>query len=283
MAQNYKIEQLPQIAQQVRKGILEAIFAAGSGHPGGSLGFADVLVALYFQVMNIDPSNPGMPGRDRFVLSHAHVVPALHSVLAQRGFIDPVTLGSLRQYGSQLQGHTFRNLDIGIETTGGSLGQGLSVAIGMAMADKINRQGTMADPNYHTFCAISDGELNEGQIWEAFMFLGKTRPDNLTVILDRNNIQQSNFTEQLLPLEPLISKLEAFNLNVLQVNGHSFPEIIFALQKAKLTKHKTTVVVANTVPGKGVSFMEYNWEWHGKAPNEQQFNQAITELSNAKA
>lgn len=227
--------------------------------------------------MNIDPEHPDMEERDRFVLSHAHLVPGLYSTLAHRGYFPVDELKTLRQFGSKLQGHTFRDLEIGVETTGGSLGQGLSLANGFAIAARM-RAADGSLPSYHTYCAISDGELNEGSTWEALMFAAKEKLDTLTIILDRNGIQLSDDTANIIPLEPLREKMESFNLNLLEVDGHSHQEILFALSKAKLSKGNCTVVIANTTPGKGVSFMEDKWQWHGKAPNDKEYEQAIAEL-----
>ncbi len=280
MAQQFPIDQLPQIATEVRKGIIESLFAAGSGHPGGALGLTEVLVSLYFGEMNIDPENPDKESRDRFVLSPAHMVPGLYSTLANRGFFPVEELLTLRKYGSRLQGHTYRDLDIGVETTGGSLGQGLSIANGFALASRMREKENKDLPSFHTYCVISDGELNEGSTWEGFMFAVKENLDNLTIILDKNGIQLSDNTENVMPLGSIRDKLEAFDLHVLEVDGHSFPEIKFALSKAKITKGKPTVIISNSIAGKGVSYMEGKWEWHGKAPNQEQYNQAMSELNN---
>jgi len=267
---------MAKIAHNIRIDIVKMVHAAGSGHPGGALGIADVMTALYFQHMHIDPERPQMAERDRFVLSAAHMVPVLYATLAERGFFPKSELLTLRQFGSRLQGHTFRNLEIGVETTGGSLGQGISIALGFALAAKLGqREGK---PGFHTYCVIGDGESDEGQIWEAALFAAKYKLDNLTVILDRNNIQQSGSGTDIMPLDPVAYKWEAFGWKVFQIDGHDFSQINFALEKAKLVPAKPALIVANTIPGKGVSFMEHNYEWHGKAPNDAEFKQAMKEL-----
>jgi transketolase len=270
--QDFNINDLPEIARKVRLGIIDAVHAAGSGHPGGALGLADFLVALYCMAMNIDPKNPAMPERDRFVLSPAQMVPGLYSTLAHRGFFPVALLKTLRSIDSKLQGHTYRDLELGVETTGGSLAQGISIACGMALAAKLDSK------DWRTYCVISDGELNEGQTWEALMFSVKEKLDNLTIILDKNDIQQSGDTKDIVSLEPMRPKFEAFNFAVLEVDGHNFTEILFALNKAKLTTGKPTLIISHSIPGKGVSYMEGEWEWHGKAPDDKQYEQAVKEL-----
>jgi transketolase len=268
---------LTDTANRIRKHIIEMLAAAGSGHPGGALGITEILTYLYFRELNIDPQQPSWPERDRFVLSPAHMVPGLYATLATRGFFPESELITLRQNGTRLKGHTFRDLNLGVETTGGSLGQGISVAIGMALASRqLQQQGK---PGWHTYCLISDGELNEGQTWEALMFAPNAKLDNLTVVLDRNGIQLSNFTAELMPTEPIKAKLESFNWQVLEVDGHDFAQIGFAFAKAKIIKNRPTIILANTTPGKGVSFMENNPAWHGKAPNMEQTQQALRELT----
>lgn len=279
MAQSYSIEQLPEIARKIRVGVIESLYAAGSGHSGGALGIADLLAVLYYLVMHIDPDSPAMEARDRFVMSPAHMVPGLYSTLAHRGYFPVEELKTLRKYGSKLQGHTYRDLEIGVETTGGSLGQGLSIAAGMALASKMRQGEASSLPSFHTYCLISDGELNEGSIWEAIMFSVKEKLDNLTIILDDNGIQLSDDTEEVMPMDPLRARFEAFGLNVLEVDGHSHSELVFALNKAKITSGRPTMVISHTTAGKGVSFMEGKWQWHGKAPNQEQYHQAMKELS----
>jgi transketolase len=234
-----------------------------------------VLAALYFAEMHIDPQLPHAENRDRFVLSAAHMVPGLYATLAERGFFPKEELNTLRKFGSRLQGHTFRNLDIGVETTGGSLGQGFSIAIGLALAARISEEGRS---DYRTYCIVGDGECDEGQIWEGAMFAAKEQLDNLCVILDRNHIQLSDNTEVVMPLEPLAAKWEAFGWHVLEMDGNDMQQVLFALNKARLIKGKPTVIIAHTVPGKGVSFMENKWQWHGRVPDEAELKQALIEL-----
>lgn len=268
-------QNLPQIANQVRQNIIKAVHAAGSGHPGGALGIADILTYLYFVELNIDPKKPDWADRDRFILSPAHMVPGLYSVLAARGFFPESELTTLRQNGSRLKGHTYRDLELGVETTGGSLSQGISIAMGIALAARLQNK------NYHTYCLISDGELNEGQTWEAIMFANKHMLDNLVVILDRNHIQQSASTDEVMPTEPIADKFRAFNWQVQEIDGHDFGQIGFAINKAKIMKGRPVVIIAHNTPGKGVSFMENNADWHGKAPNDNEFEQAMKELKAA--
>lgn len=248
------------------------LYAAGSGHTGGAMGIADVLTVLYFNEMKVNPQDPRMHDRDRFVLSGAHMVPGLYATLAEAGFFPKEELTTLRKFGSRLEGHATRNLDIGVETTGGSLGQGVSVAIGFALAAKID-----AKP-YRTYCVLGDGESNEGSVWEAAMFAAKYSLDNLVYILDRNDIQLSGDSDDIMPLEPLVAKWQAFNWNVIDINGNDIPEILSAFRKARETKNKPTIIIANTVPGKGVSFMENKWQWHGGVPDEGQLKTALDEL-----
>lgn len=269
--------ELPQIANNIRIHMLEALTAAGSGHTGGPMGIADILTYLYFQEMHIDPQNPTDEQRDRFVLSAAHMVPVLYATLAERGYFPVEELQTLRKFGSRLKGHTYRNLEIGVETTGGSLGQGLGIAVGMALSAQLREQAA-AESGFRTYCVIGDGESNEGSIWEAAMLATKYQLDNLCVILDRNNIQLSGSSTDIMPLEPLAAKWEAFNWQVLQINGHDFAEMSFAFSKARLIKNRPTIIIANTIPGKGVSFMENSWEWHGKVPSPEELKLALTEL-----
>ncbi len=271
---------LAKLANNIRISIIKMLHAAGSGHPGGALGIADVMTSLYFEQMRVDPANPADDDRDRFVLSAAHMVPVLYATLAERGFFPKTELLTLRELGSRLQGHTFRNLDIGVETTGGSLGQGISIAIGFALAARLRKQEGKS--GFRTYCVIGDGESDEGEIWEAAMYAAKEKLDDLIVILDRNNIQQSGSGTDILSLDPVAAKWEAFNWKVFQIDGHDWQQIQFAFEKAKLISGKPVLIMANTIPGKGVSFMENNYEWHGKAPNDEETKQALTELEHGK-
>lgn len=249
------------------------VYAAGSGHPGGALGIADVLTALYFEELKVNPKDPAMSDRDRFVLSAAHMVPGLYATLAEAGFFPKEELPTLRKFGSRLEGHTVRNLEIGVETTGGSLGQGVSIAIGMALAAKLDKK------DWRTYCIVGDGESNEGEVWEAAMFAPKFQLDNLVFITDRNNIQLSGDGSDIMPLEPLGDKWRAFNWYVIEIDGNNFDEIKSAFLKAKEIKNKPTMIIANTVPGKGISYMENKWQWHGKAPNDEELKLALDELN----
>lgn len=288
MPKNFSAQQLVGVANQIRINTLKMLEAAGSGHTGGPLGIADVLAALYFSVMNVDPVHPRDPYRDRFVLSAAHMVPVLYATLIERGFISQSELLTLRKNDSRLKGHTFRDLDIGVETTGGSLGQGIGIAVGMALAGKLH--ATMGRPtkkkskpdelvDYRVYCVIGDGESNEGSVWEAAMLAAKYSLDNLCVVCDRNHIQLSETSDVIMPLDPVVDKWKAFNWNVIEVDGNDIPQVLFAFSKAKMVSGKPSIIIANTVPGKGVSFMENKWEWHGKVPDKKQLDIALAELT----
>ncbi len=256
------IAELEDIAKNTRRLILEAVAEAGSGHPGGSLSAVELLVTLYFYKMRHDPKNPKWEDRDRFILSKGHAAPLLYSILAQAGYFPISELKTLRKLGSRLQGHPdFRTP--GIEYCGGSEGIGLSVGVGMALGAKLDKK------DFRTYVLLGDGELQEGQVWEAAMAAVKFKLDNLTAIVDRNGIQQDGFTEQIMPLEPLVNKWKAFNWNVIQIDGYNFNQIIHALDRAEETINRPTVIIAHTTKGKGVSFMEWSPEWHGKAPKKE--------------
>lgn len=260
-------------AYAIRQDIITALLAAKSGHSAGPLGMADIFTALYFRVLNITPETRHDPNRDRVVLSNAHICPVLYATLAQRGFAKrDEFLKSLRKLGSPFQGHSNNHFDIGIETSGGPLGQGLSQAVGMALAAR------MDDAKWRTYCLMSDGELDEGQSWEAIMLAGKERLKNLTAIVDRNNIQIDGFTENIMPLEPLADKWRSFNWHVIEIDGHNIGQFIDAVGEAKAVYEKPTVILAHTIPGKGVSFMENRFEWHGKPPSPEEAKQALLEL-----
>jgi transketolase len=266
------ISQIQKIATELRETVVDIITEAGSGHIGGSLGTADIFATLYFKILNIDPQNPKKPTRDRFVLSNGHICPIWYATLAKKGFFPEEDLWTLRKLGSKLQGHPVFGTLPGIENTSGSLGQGLSQAIGMALAAKINRH------TYRVYCLSGDGELQEGQIWEAAMFAPNKKLDNITWIIDRNNIQIDGFTEDVMPLEDLRAKLEAFNWFVLEIDGHNIEEIISACKMAVSVSQRPTAIIAHTIPGKGVSFMENKFEWHGKPPTKIQARKAVKEL-----
>lgn len=261
-------------ACKVRMGIVEGTFRAKSGHPGGSLSIADVLTYLYFKEMNIDPKNPTMEDRDRIVLSKGHSAPALYSAMALRGFFPVEELKTLRKSDSRLQGHPSMRMLPGIDMSTGSLGQGISVAVGMALGAKINKK------DYRIFAVLGDGEIQEGQVWEATMFAAGKKLDNLTAFLDNNNLQIDGTVEEVNSPYPIKDKFEAFNWHVIEIEGHDFDQIEKAVEEAKTIKEKPTLILCSTVKGKGVSFMENEGSWHGKAPNEEQYNQAMTELNN---
>ena len=266
------IKELEQKANDIRIGIIEAVYAGKSGHPGGSLSCADILAVLYFNQMNINPEKPNDPVRDRFVLSKGHAAPALYSTLANRGYFDKEELKTLRHIESKLQGHPDMNKVPGVDMTTGSLGQGLSVANGMAINSKLNKDG------YRVYCLLGDGEIEEGQIWEAAMTASHYKLDNLCVIVDNNNLQIDGTIEDVMSPYPIDEKFKSFGFKVINIDGHNMGQIIGAFNRAKQIKGNPTSIIAKTVKGKGVSFMENQVGWHGKAPNEEQYQNAIQEL-----
>jgi transketolase len=263
---------LAEIANSIRQDIIKSLLAAGSGHSAGPLGMADVFTALYFEILNIDPKKPYWPDRDRLILSNGHINPVWYATLAHRGYFPISELETLRKLGSRLQGHPHIGEPPGVENSGGPLGQGLSQAIGMALAAKLDGQ------KWRVHALLSDGEHDEGQTWEGIMFAGKYKINNLTAWVDRNNIQIDGFTEDVMPLEPFRAKYEAFNWHVLEVDGHNFEEIIDAANKAKAIYEKPTVIICHTIPGKGVDFMEKDYKWHGTPPDARQAKVALREL-----
>ncbi len=265
--------ELQKKAVDVRKGIVTAVHAAKSGHPGGSLSAADIFTYLYFVEMNVDPKNPKAEDRDRFVLSKGHVAPGLYSALANRGFFPVEDLETLRHVGSYLQGHPDMKHIPGVDMSSGSLGQGFSAAVGMALAAK------MQGKDYRTYCLCGDGEIQEGQIWEASMFAGHRKLDNLVVIVDNNNLQIDGKISDVCSPYPIDEKFKAFNFHVINVDGNDFEALAAAFEEAKQTKGMPTAIVAKTIKGKGVSFMEDNAGWHGKAPNDEEFAIAMEELT----
>ena len=267
-----KIKALKQTAAQVRLGVLEAVFSASSGHPGGSLSITDILTYLYFEEMNIDPANPKMEGRDRLVLSKGHTAPALYSVLANRGYFDVELLKTFRQVDSILQGHPDMKHIPGVEMTTGSLGLGISAACGMALAAKIDGK------DYRTYAMLGDGETQEGQVWEALMFGAHYKLDNLCIVIDWNGLQIDGRITDVMNPTPYDKKLEAFGWNVISIDGHDFEQIAAAFDAAKTCKGKPTAIIATTTKGKGVSFMEDQASWHGTAPNAEQYAQAVAEI-----
>ncbi len=260
------------IANKVRKNALTAVYSAASGHPGGSLSIADLLTLLYFEAMNIDPKNPKNPDRDRFVLSKGHTAPALYSVLAERGFFPTEDIKTFRRIDSYLQGHPDMNKVPGVDMSTGSLGQGVSAAGGMALAAKLDNK------DYRVYTVLGDGELEEGQVWEQAMFAAHYKLDNLTAFIDFNGLQIDGDVTEVMNPTPIDKKFEAFGWNVVVCDAHSFDELEAAVENAKAAKGKPTAVIMKSIKGKNVSFMENNAAWHGSAPNEEQYNQAIAEL-----
>ena len=268
--------ELKQKANEVRKGIVTAVHAAKSGHPGGSLSAADILTFLYFEEMNIDPAQPKKADRDRFVLSKGHNAPGLYAVLAERGYFSKKDLLTLRHIGSYLQGHPDMKHINGVDMSSGSLGQGISAAAGMAVSAKISGD------SYHVYTLLGDGEIQEGQVWEAAMFAGHRKLDNLTVIVDNNNLQIDGSIEDVCSPYPIDKKFEAFNFHVICVeDGNDMEQLKKAFDEAKTVKGKPVAIIARTLKGKGVSFMENKASWHGKAPNDEEFSQAMKELDEA--
>jgi len=269
------IKQLQEKAKEVRKGIIEAVYSNKSGHPGGSLSIADIMTVLYFNQMNIDEKNPKWEDRDRLVLSKGHCSPALYSCLANRGFFDVEKLKTFRNINSNLQGHPDMNKVPGVDISSGSLGQGLSCANGMAIA------GKMDNKNYRVYCILGDGEIEEGQVWEAAMASNKYKLDNLCVIVDNNNLQIDGTIEEVMSSYPIDKKFKSFGFQVINIDGHNIQEIIDAFDVAKNVKDKPTCIIAKTIKGKGVSYMENDVKWHGIAPNEEQYQLAMKELGGA--
>ncbi len=265
------IENLKQKAQIIRQEMLKMLAKAGSGHTAGSLGMVDILVALYFEVLKHDPKNPDWEERDRVIYSHGHTCPALYTVLAKIGYFPKPELDTLRKFGSSLQGHPHKEWIKGLETSSGPLGSGLSQAVGMAIAEKIDNK----ESEKKFYCLMSDGELQEGQVWEALMLAGYKKLDNLIAIVDRNNIQISGYTKDVLSLEPLRDKFEAFNWNVIEIDGHDFEQLIGAFETAKKLEDKPIIIIAHTVPGKGFLEFENDYTWHGKAPSQEMINKIL--------
>lgn len=263
---------LKKTANEIRKGIVTAVYSAKSGHPGGSLSAADIMTYLYFEEMNVDPKNPKKADRDRFVLSKGHIAPALYSTLAQRGFFPVEDLKTLRHVGSYLQGHPDMKHIPGVDMSSGSLGQGISAAVGMALSAK------MDGASYRTYTMLGDGEIQEGQVWEAAMFAGARKLDNLVVIVDNNGLQIDGDIADVCSPYPIADKFKAFNFNVIEIDAHDFDQIADAFKKARAAKGMPTAIVAKSVKGKGVTFMENQASWHGAAPNDEQYAQALADL-----
>ncbi|QOR33681.1 transketolase [Clostridium sp. 'deep sea'] len=273
---SYQNEKLMDIAQEMRRNIVSMIGEAGSGHPGGSLSSADIVTALYFKLMNIKPQEPEWAERDRFVLSKGHAAPVLYSALAMREYFDIKELKTLRKLGSPLQGHPDMKKLAGVEMSTGSLGQGLSTAVGMALAGKIDNK------EYYTYSILGDGEVQEGQIWEAAMFASHNKLGKLIVFLDFNGLQIDGKVQDVMGIDPLPEKWSSFGWHVLEINGHDFEQICNAVNQAKLVEDKPSIIIASTIKGKGVSFMENEAGWHGNAPSTEQVTQALNELGGKK-
>lgn len=271
-----ELQELKVKAYKIRQDVIKMLLEAGSGHTGGPLGMADVFTALYFKLLNYDPKNPEWEKRDRLVLSNGHICPVLYATMAEAGFFPAAELKTLRKLGSRLQGHPHRSALPGLETTSGPLGSGLSQSVGMALAGKMDKA------KWKVVCLVSDGEQDEGNTWEAVMLGGKYKLNNLVAIMDRNNIQIDGFTEDIMPLNDLFKKYEAFNWHVIEIDGHDMQEIIDSFEKAKTILHKPTLIIANTTPGKGVNFMENKYEWHGKPPNKEEAQKALEQLEVVK-
>lgn len=272
MLEQTKLEDFQKKSKNVRRNIVEMVYSAKSGHPGGSLSIADILVALYFSELKINVNNPKDENRDRVVLSKGHCSPALYAVLAEKGFIPQEDLKTFRKIDSYLQGHPDMKKIPGVDMTSGSLGQGLSVSNGMAIAGKLDNK------DYRVYCIMGDGEIEEGQVWEAAMSSSHYKLDNLCVIVDNNDLQIDGKIKDVMNPHPIDKKFESFGFNVINIDGHNFEEIIEAFEKAKQVKGKPTAIIAKTTKGKGVSYMENNVGWHGKAPNEEEYNTALREL-----
>ncbi len=268
------------MANKIRQSVIEMLLEAGSGHSAGPLGMADVFTAFYFHILKHDPKNPYWPERDRFVLSNGHIVPVQYAAMAHAGYFPIEELKTLRKLGSRLQGHPHREWLPGIETSSGPLGSGLSQAVGMALAMRMDTkgEGATADNPEWVYCFMGDGELDCGQVWEAAMLAGKEKLYNLIAVIDRNNIQIDGFTEDVMPMEPLNERFESFGWHVIEINGHDFADISRAVGEAKAFFGKPTVIIAYTVPGKGVDFMEREFSWHGKPPNKEEADKALNEL-----
>jgi len=267
-----KVKKLEEKANEMRQDLIKMLLEAGSGHSAGPLGFMDVMTALYFHVLKYDPKNPDWEDRDRFFLSHGHIAPVLYTVMAHAGYFPKDELKTLRKLGTRLQGHPHREALPGLESTSGPLGQGLSQAIGTALAAKLDEK------SHRIYCATSDGEHNEGQVWEAVLTAAKYKLNNLTAILDRNNIQIDGYTEDVMPLDSLAEKYEAFGWHVIEVDGHNIEQIVNACEEAKTIYEKPTMIIAHTIPGKGVDFMEFKFEWHGKPPSKEEAKEALHQL-----
>jgi len=267
-----KVKELEILANKIRQSIIEMLIEAGSGHTAGPLGMADIFTALYFHILNHDPKNPEWPERDRLILSNGHICPVRYAAMAHSGYFPIEELKTLRKFGSRLQGHPERNMLPEVETTSGPLGSGLGEAAGIAYGAR------MDDKKFRVYCVMSDAEHQSGNLWESAMFAGNNKLSNLTGIIDRNNIQISGFTENVMPLEPLRAKYEAFNWHVLEVDGHNVEEFVDAVEEAKAIYEKPTVLIAHTIPGKGIPEMEFDYKWHGVVPKPEDGEKFLKEL-----
>ena len=270
-----EIKELQAIAKEMRRDIIEMIYRAKSGHPGGSLSIADILSVLYWKEMNVDPKNPKAENRDRLVLSKGHAAPGLYAALIEKGYVDKDLIPTLRKWHSPLQGHPDMKKVPGVDMSTGSLGQGLSAAVGMAIGSKMEHEG------YRVYCLLGDGELEEGQVWEAAMASNKYKLDNLCVIVDNNNLQIDGTIEEVMSSYPIDEKFKSFGFQVINIDGNDIEEILKAFEVARNVKGKPTVIIAKTIKGKGVSFMENQAGWHGKAPNDEEFKIAMADLEKA--
>ena len=267
-----KIKSLEETANQIRQDIIVELEAAGSGHTAGPLGMTDIFTALYFHILKHDPKHPEWEDRDRLVLSNGHICPVRYAAMARAGYFPVEELKTLRKFGTRLQGHPHRTAFPGVETTSGPLGSGLSQALGVAIAARMDKK------KFNIYCLMSDGEQECGQTWEAAMLAGKLKLDNLTALIDRNNIQIDGMTENVMPLEPLRAKYEALNWHVLEINGHDFEEIVNAFETAKAIYEKPVVIVAHTIPGKGIPEIEFDYKWHGIPPKPEEAKKFLAEL-----
>ncbi len=267
-----KVKELEVMANKIRQSIIEMLMAAGSGHTAGPLGMADIFAALYFHILKHDPKNPDWPERDRLILSNGHICPVRYAAMAYAGYFPIEELKTLRKFGSRLQGHPEKNMLPGVETTSGPLGSGLGEAAGIAYGAKMDNK------KFRVYCAMSDAEHQAGNLWESAMFAGNNKLSNLTGIIDRNNIQINGFTENVMPLEPLKEKYEAFNWHVLEVDGHNIEEFVDAVEEAKAIYEKPTIIIAHTIPGKGISEIEFDFKWHGITPNPEEGEKFLKEL-----
>lgn len=270
-----KISLIEEKSNDIRTSIIEMLLEAGSGHTAGPLGMSDIFATLFFHSLKHDPKNPSWEERDRLILSNGHICPVYYATMAHAGYFEVEELKTLRKFGSRLQGHPHREFMPWLETSSGPLGSGLSQAVGMAIADRINN-GVKSEKTI--YCLLGDGELNEGNNWEAIMLAGKEKLNNLLAIVDRNNIQIDGYTEDIMPLDSLRAKWEAFNWSVIEIDGHNIEEIADAINKAKAVFEKPTVIIAHTIPGKGVKEFERDYKWHGIPPNKEQADMALKEL-----